>query len=421
VCYCEISYLEAIVIPFPRYGKKDKATITQIESTTTTSDRSSHLVVLVKYCKYLILFMDFCIYGRSAGLLNMLNVYNQRHKIGCVVFGVYSLLSVAALIAIVSMFYTSTDDDFFKDAFAHSITIPVRGLAPFGIAYNPVNNNMYVTNYLSSTVSVISSSSDSVIASILVGRNPTSIVYAPPNNKLYVTNAGSADVYVINGATNKVIKNIPVDDSPVGTSYNPSNNDVYVVGNANNTVSVLDTSTDSVIDTIRLDSVLPPPSFLNPVFLAYDRTNGGMYVGAQPQVSVINTATNTDIKDTRMPTPFADSQAAQLVHYINNDRIYVTAHDDDMVVRMNPETNDFEGSAIPVGSRPIGIIHNPNNNNIYVANSGSNTVSIINPITNTVVGSIPTGLTPFGIAHNPTNSHIYITNAGSNTVSIIHP
>jgi YVTN family beta-propeller protein len=337
------------------------------------------------------------------------------------VSGIYFPLSITAIVIIVLSLFTQVEDGLFKPVLAHSITIPVRGVAPSGIAYNAANNNMYVTNWGSSTVSVISSSTDSVIANILVGRSPISIVYAPAGNKLYVANQGSDDVYVINGATNKVIKNIPVDNSPVGTAYNPSNNDVYVVSNVNNTVSVIDTATDSVIDTILLDSVLPPPSSLNPIFLAYDRTNGGIYVGAQPQVSVINTATNADVKDTRMPTPIGDAQAAQLVHYINNNRIYVTAHSNDVVVRMNPETNDFEGSAIPVGTGPIGIIHNPNNNNIYVTNSGSNTVSIINPITNTVVGSIPTGLTPFGIAHNPDNSHMYITNVGSNTVSIIHP
>ena len=103
---------------------------------------------------------------------------------------------------------------FFKAAQAHSVTIPVRGTFPYGIAYNSANNNMYVANADSSTVSVISGSTDSVIATILVGRVPVGIAYAPPNNKLYVTNIDSNDVYVINGATNKVIKNIPVGNLP---------------------------------------------------------------------------------------------------------------------------------------------------------------------------------------------------------------
>ena len=153
------------------------------------------------------------------------------------------------------------------------------------------------------------------------------------------------------------------------------------------------------------------------------RLMGGMYVGGtnSPQVSVINTASNADVKDLPMPAPAVNSEATGLAHNTNNNRIYITAYSYNMVVRINPETNDFEGSPIPVGVNPIGIAYNPNNNNLYVANSGSNTVSIINPTTNSVIGTLPTGTTPAGIAYNPSNNHIYVANVGSNTVSIIHP
>jgi YVTN family beta-propeller protein len=175
-------------------------------------------------------------------------------------FRIYFLLSVTLLIIIFLSFLTTVESGFFKSALAHSITVPVRGAGPAGIAYNAANNNMYVANFGSSTVSVISGSTDSVITSILVGRQPAQVTYAPPNNKLYVSNAGSDDVYVINGANNKVTEHIPVGSQPFGIAYNPTNNDVYVVNLGNSTVSVIDTSIDSVIDTIALESVQPPNS-----------------------------------------------------------------------------------------------------------------------------------------------------------------
>ena len=330
-------------------------------------------------------------------------------------------LSFTALAIIVLSSFIQIEVGFFKTALAHSITIPVHGLSPFGIAHNPVNNNMYVANSDSSTVSVISGSTNSVISSILVGRNPISIAYVPPSNKLYVTNALSNDVTVINGATNKVIKNIPVGSIPIGVVYNPSNNDAYVVNAENNTVSIIDTSIDSVIGTIPLDSVLAPPSVNEPLFVAFDSINGGMYVSGRPQVSVINSATNADVKDVRMPPPVVDSAAWGLAYNTINNRIYVTAFGSDMVVRLNPETNEFEGSAISVGSQPAFIVRNPSNNNLYVTNSGSSSVSVINPTTNVVTGTVPTGSTPAGIAFNSNNNHIYVTNYGSNTVFVIHP
>jgi len=132
-----------------------------------------------------------------------------------------SLTAILLIILSSSSLSSSFNYGFFKAAQAHSVTIPIHGSSPFGIAYNSANNNTYVANIGSSTVSVISGSTDSVIANILVGRQPVWIAYAPPNNKLYVTNFGSNDVYVINGATNKVIKNIPVGNGPYGIAYSP--------------------------------------------------------------------------------------------------------------------------------------------------------------------------------------------------------
>jgi YVTN family beta-propeller protein len=306
-----------------------------------------------------------------------------------------SITSILLIILSSSSLSSSFDYGFFNAAQAHSVTIPVRGTIPYGIAYNSANNNMYVANFGSSTVSVISGSTDSVIATILVGRLPIWIAYAPPNNKLYVTNLGSNDVYVINGATNKVIKNIPVGNAPYGIAYNPSNNNVYVANIADGTVSVINTSTDTVVTTIELLNIVSPaPSTVDPISLAYYSANGGaMYVGATGQVSVINTATNADVKDSRMPPPDQDSQAGGLAYNSNNNQIYVAAFQSNRVVRINPNTNDFEGTAIPVGMSPIDIVYNRTNKNMYVTNAGSNTVSVIGP-TNSVIATIQTGPAP---------------------------
>ena len=210
-------------------------------------------------------------------------------------------------------------------------------------------------------------------------------------------------------------------NGPFGIAYNPSNNNVYVANAFDGTVSVINTSTDTVVSTIGLVNIVsPPPSITTPIFFAYYPTNIAMYVGATGQVSVINSVSNADVKDSPMPPPDQNSQAAGLAYNNNNNRVYVSVYDSNSVVRINPDTNGFEGTAIPVGLAPVGIVYNPTNKNMYVANSDSNTVSVIGP-TNSVIATIPTGLTPFGIAYNPNNHHIYVTNAGSNTVSVIHP
>jgi len=336
------------------------------------------------------------------------------------------LLLVTGTIIIIIVLSSSLNYGFFEAVQAHNFTIPVRGTSPYGITYNPVNNNMYVANQGSSTVSVISGSNDSVILSgILVGKEPSWVVHTPLGNKLYVTNQGSSDVYVIDGATNKVIKNIPVGNEPLGIVYNPFNNNVYVANNDGGTVSVINTSTDTVIKTIKLSSVFSWPSTLNPFFLDYVPYNTAIYTGGFQQVSAINTVTDAAVKDSLFPFSIQNSTALGLAYNSNNNRIYITTlpptSGPGMVFRINPDTNDFEGTAISVGLYPIDIAHNPTNNNMYVSNAGSDTVSVINSTTNSVIATIPTGLTPVGIAYNANNGHIYVNNAGSNSTTVIHP
>jgi YVTN family beta-propeller protein len=168
----------------------------------------------------------------------------------------------------------------FSIAYAHSATIPL-GIAPYGIKYNPSTDSIYVANAVSSTVSVINGSSNSVIDTILVGRGPMWLEYVPSNNQIYVTNYLSNDVYVINSLTNDVVKAIPVGGSPWGIAYDPINNSIYVGNTQDGTVSVINATTDAVVSTIPLlgfrDSTLTTVSSLH-YSIAYSSINDALYV-----------------------------------------------------------------------------------------------------------------------------------------------
>jgi len=103
-----------------------------------------------------------------------------------------------------------------------------NALGPVGVAYDPSNGYIYVTNDDSDTVSVINGATNKVIATIPVGIWPEGIAYDPSNGYIYVANEGSNTVSVINGATNKVIATIPVGAGPEGIAYDPSNGYIYV-------------------------------------------------------------------------------------------------------------------------------------------------------------------------------------------------
>jgi YVTN family beta-propeller protein len=202
------------------------------------------------------------------------------------------------------------------------------------IAFNPSNNDMYVSNSAGSTVSVIDSSSNTVVHTISVGGGPQGIAFNPSNNDMYVA-SGVGTVTLIDSSSNTVVDTIAlVGSGHYRIAFNPTNNDMYVTNYDSGTVSVIDSSSNTVIKTIGVGSF--------PMAIAFNPSNNDMYVanfnsGTNPagSVSVISGSTNT-VVDT-----------------------------------------------ISVGDGATGIAFNPTNNDMYVTNENSNTVSVIS--TSTVV------------------------------------
>src|SRR5258708_10073313 len=78
--------------------------------------------------------------------------------------------------------------------------------------------NAYITTQSSSTVSVIDTATDTVIATIPVGLTPFGVAVSPDGSKVYITNQSSNPVSLIDTAANMVIATIPVGLSPVGAA-----------------------------------------------------------------------------------------------------------------------------------------------------------------------------------------------------------
>ena len=337
---------------------------------------------------------------------------------------------------------------------------PIRvGDGPNGLAYDPVNKRMYVTNSVignGTAVYVIDTNTNRVIDTnpntpdeidpIKVANLPFGIAYDPVNKRMYVTNSvDNGTVSVIDTTTNKVIDTNPntheIDPIKVGTrpfeiAYYPGNEWMYVTNQLENTVSVIDTTTNKVIDTNpnTPDEIDPIRVGDGPTGIAYDPVNKRMYVtnGARVSVSVIDTTTNK-VVDTNPNTPdeIDPIKVGNLplgIAYDNQSKkIYVTNRGDgtvsvidtltNTVIDTNPNTPEID--PIKVGDTPTGIAYDPVHKRLYVTNQFNNTVSVIDTTTNTVVGSITVPSLPLHIVHDPRNERMYVTNRGANTVSVI--
>jgi YVTN family beta-propeller protein len=90
------------------------------------------------------------------------------------------------------------------------------------------NGYIYTADVYSNTVSVIDGKTNKLLTSIPTGGLTTDgVAYDPLDGNIYAVNAGGT-VSVIDGSTNKVINTIKVGSNPLAAKFNPDNGCIYV-------------------------------------------------------------------------------------------------------------------------------------------------------------------------------------------------
>ncbi|WP_445165919.1 VCBS domain-containing protein [Mycolicibacterium sp. Dal123E01] len=129
-------------------------------------------------------------------------------------------------------------------------TIPLSS-RPLFLAVSPDGSMIYVTNSTTgtgdaiepgNTVSVISTATNTVTATITVGDYPSDVAFSPDGKFAYVTNAYSGTVSVIDTATNTVTHTISAAMSPGFVTVSPDGHTAYVTDSVSNMISVIDLS-----------------------------------------------------------------------------------------------------------------------------------------------------------------------------------
>jgi len=258
----------------------------------------------------------------------------------------------------------------------------------------------YITNSGSSTVSVINTANNSVIATIPVGSVPSGVALSPDGSWAYIGNGNSKNVSVINTSTNTVVSTIALGSQPFGLTVSSDGSRLYVSTTAG-TVIVINTSGNTVIATIPVGSQ-PDGICINP-------SSGLLYVANNQSnnISVVNTVSNTvvtTIPDGGGPADVAISPDGSL--------LYVTNYNSNNVWVINTANNVLVAT-IPVGTNPNRIALSPDGSVAYVANYGGADISVINTTTNMVISSIPAGNGPMGVSVSPDGSELYVTRYAS--------
>ena len=144
------------------------------------------------------------------------------------------------------------------------------GVRPVAIAFNPVNQQLYVANLVSHTVTVIDTLSESVITTLAVGQHPTGIGVHPESGAIYVANSADDTLSVFDADDTLITTIAGAGNHPVSLTYHPLHEQMYVVAAASNAVIPID-------ENYNLQAPIAVGG--NPFQAVFNTNNNYLYVG----------------------------------------------------------------------------------------------------------------------------------------------
>ena len=267
------------------------------------------------------------------------------------------------------------------------------GQYPFGVAPAPNSTKVYISNFLSNTISVIGTDPadagfHTVLSTIPTGLNPSGLVVHPDGRTLYVCNYGSETVSFI-------------DIDPTSATYNMAKADINV-GSTSKAVGVSPDGTTLI-------------------------------VGTENSVLLLNTADGSAKADINVGSSskgvgVSPDGAFAVVLLDNGDLVLID-------IRPGVPLDERAKAEVNVGSSSKGVGVSPDGGSVYITqadgrvdiyaivalgSSAARDRAITSPFEFQFVTSIQVGENPAGLAFDKTTGLLLVVNSGDNTVSFIN-
>ncbi len=309
---------------------------------------------------------------------------------------------------------------------------PVSAHATSSIGLTPDGTTLFVVNPDSGSVSAIDTASETMLAELIVGRDPRMLTIGPDGQRLYVTSQASATLTILETQPFSVLTKLRIGPEPYGVVADPNGPLVYVAASGADRIDIVDTQLARVVDTI--------PVHARPKGLTLSTDGTRLYVThfLSGTVSVV------DLESRSVRTVIAtgpESNIAQrIVLHPTNGRAYLP-HIRSNVSNPHPlfDTTLFpvvsvidlttehhlltERLELSVVDRPVNLpfdlAFSSDGQRLHIVHLGSGDLSVIDLETRQVLAHIEVGDGPRGIVLSPDDRTAYVANALSDDVSVV--
>jgi phospholipase C len=279
----------------------------------------------------------------------------------------------------------------------------------------------YVPGIVGGNVAIVNASTMALAGAVTSGTtNPYGVAATPDGSEVWVTESGTNTVSVISTATNKITGTVVVGVYPHGIAITPDGKTAYVANTGPNTgrggselVSVVDVASQTVTDTINVGEA--------PLVVDISPDGSRALVTCADGVYAITTS-NGRVHKVReeLHHPHGVSFTPDGKH------AYVTDSERDAVVVLDSSSRRAV-DRIRVGATPWNTAFNADGSTAYVTNANDNTVSVIDTAARRVKQTIKLGSSngqvnqiPTAIARSPSGS-IWAACNTSGSLVVIDP